>query len=85
MLAVQAASYFSPGFVPMQELTAHETGWTLAGHQAKGYYGPVAASDLPPASQEEVSPWYLLSHYKRPLTHEQRHDLRADVGREKGV
>lgn len=66
LLAVQAASYFSPGFVPMQELTVHETGWTLLGQQVKGYYGPVAASDLPPISQEEISPWYLLPHHKRP-------------------
>ncbi|WP_252361756.1 hypothetical protein [Paenibacillus terrae] len=79
LLAVQAASYFSPGFVPMQELTVHETGWTLLGQQVKGYYGPVAASDLPPISQEEISPWYLLPHHKRPLTHEQKHEIRVDV------
>ncbi|OMF51265.1 hypothetical protein [Paenibacillus peoriae] len=85
LLAVQAASYFSPGFVPMQKLTAHEHGWTLSGTQVKGYYGPVATLDLPPTAQEEVSPWYLLPHHKRPLTHEQKHEIRVDVDRQGDV
>lgn len=69
LLAVQAASYFSPGFVPMQELTAHETGWTLAGSSGQRLLWPCSGFGFAtrlagggqsvvsaPASQTAVNP-----------------------------
>ncbi|MBB6734886.1 hypothetical protein [Cohnella zeiphila] len=79
LLGVQAASYFEPGFVPMNRLTPTENGYLLAGEQQKGYFGPVPSSHLPPTAGEPVSPWYLLPHHRRPQTHLQRHRVEAEV------
>ncbi|MEK5024827.1 hypothetical protein [Paenibacillus sp. FSL M7-1046] len=81
LLAVQLASYFYPGFVPMQEMTRLPEGYLLAGEQKKGYYGPVAEVLLPQTSGTPVSPWYLLPHQSRPLTHEQTFRVEAEVQR----
>ncbi|WP_379145833.1 hypothetical protein [Paenibacillus sp. sgz500992] len=81
LLAVQLASYFYPGFVPMQEMTRLPEGYLLAGEQKKGYYGPVAEALLPQTSGTPVSPWYLLPHQSRPLTHEQTFRVEAEVQR----
>lgn len=71
LLAVQVASYFYPGYVPMQTMEREANGtYRLSGEQRKGYYGPVAAPN-PPIPFGEVSPWYLLPHQERELTHEQ--------------
>ena len=79
LLGVQVASYFGPGFVPMNRLTPADGGYLLAGEQQKGYYGPVPAPLLPPTAGEPVSPWYLLPHHRRPQTHVQRHRVEAEV------
>ncbi|MNO36628.1 hypothetical protein D3C76_266990 [compost metagenome] len=84
LLAVQLASYFNPGYVPMQEMTRLPEGYQLAGEQRKGYYGPVEEALLPPTSGELVSPWYLLPHQSRALTHEQRFRVQAEVQRTGG-
>ncbi|MBW4085096.1 hypothetical protein [Paenibacillus sp. S150] len=81
LLAVQLASYFYPGFVPMQEMTRLPGGYRLAGEQKKGYYGPVEGALLPPTAGAAVSPWYLLPHQSRPLTHEQTFRVEAEVQR----
>ncbi|MFB5761213.1 hypothetical protein [Paenibacillus medicaginis] len=81
LLAVQLASYFYPGYVPMQEMTKLPEGYRLAGEQKKGYYGPVEGALLPPTSGTAVSPWYLLPHHMRPLTHEQTFRVEAEVQR----
>lgn len=85
LLAVQIASYFYPGYIPMQEMTVLENGYRLEGEQKKGYYGPVAETLLPATSREPVSPWYLLPHHRRVITHEQKirvtvEALRTDRG-----
>ncbi|MFD2329518.1 hypothetical protein ACFSR7_09725 [Cohnella sp. GCM10020058] len=77
LLGVQVATYFAPGFVPMNSLTEAEGGYRLAGEQLKGYYGPVAAGSLPATAGEATSPWYLLPHHLREETHVQR--LRVEV------
>ncbi|GGG02268.1 hypothetical protein GCM10010912_53850 [Paenibacillus albidus] len=81
LLAVQLASYFYPGYVPMQEMTRQPEGYRLAGEQKKGYYGPVEGALLPQTSRAPVSPWYLLPHQSRPLTHEQTFRVEAEVQR----
>ncbi|WP_019914248.1 hypothetical protein [Paenibacillus sp. HW567] len=81
LLAVQMASYFYPGYVPMQEMTKLPDGYRLAGEQKKGYYGPVEGVLLPQTAETPVSPWYLLPHQSRPLTHEQTFRVQAEVQR----
>lgn len=81
LLAVQLASCFYPGYVPMQEMTKLSAGYRLAGEQKKGYYGPVEGALLPPMAGAAVSPWYLLPHQSRPLTHEQTFRVEAEVQR----
>lgn len=81
LLAVQLASYFYPGYVPMQEMTKLPEGYLLAGEQKKGYYGPVEGALLPQTSGTPVSPWYLLPHQSRSLTHEQTFRAQAEVQR----
>lgn len=65
----------------MQEMTKLPEGYRLAGEQKKGYYGPVEAALLPPTAAADVSPWYLLPHQSRPLTHEQTLRVEAEVQR----
>ncbi|MDF9840810.1 MULTISPECIES: hypothetical protein [unclassified Paenibacillus] len=81
LLAVQLASYFNPGFVPMQEMSRLPQGYRLAGEQKKGYYGPVETERLPETAGAPVSPWYLLPHHIRPLTHEQTFRAEAEAVR----
>ncbi|WP_322925212.1 hypothetical protein [Paenibacillus campi] len=69
LLGVQLASYFSPGFVPMQTLTETDTGYVMTAVYYKGYNGPIAAEQLPDSAAGEVSPWYLLPHQFRAPTH----------------
>lgn len=77
LLAVQLASYFNPGYVPMQQLDRIAEGYRLVGQQKKGYYGPVSAELLPDTSHSSISPWYLLPHQSRQLTHEQTFQVEA--------
>ncbi|GGN96289.1 hypothetical protein [Saccharibacillus kuerlensis] len=86
LLAVQASSYFYPGYVPMQKMERLDSGgYRLSGEQRKGYYGPVEL--LPPkveasaalGSGSEVSPWYLLPHHNRELTHEQTFRVQTEL------
>jgi hypothetical protein len=79
LLAVQAASSFEPGFVKMQQLEELEHGYRLEAHEKKGYYGPVAEEHLPASSSGPVSPWYLMPHQLRALTHEQSHQVEVTL------
>ncbi|MEK4008601.1 hypothetical protein [Paenibacillus sp. FSL H3-0333] len=81
LLAVQLNTSFYPGFVPMQEMTRLPEGYSLKGVQKKGYYGPVEGALLPPEAGTAVSPWYLLPHQSRPLTHEQTLSVETEVHR----
>ncbi|HIW34380.1 MAG TPA: hypothetical protein IAA29_16480 [Candidatus Paenibacillus intestinavium] len=80
LVAVSIASTFSPGITMMEQLTETETGFALCGGFKKGYYGPIHKEQLPSTAQETISPWYLLPHQHRPLTHvqEQQIDMRVD-------
>ncbi|WP_337999875.1 hypothetical protein [Paenibacillus urinalis] len=79
LLGVQLASFFNPGYIPMQEITKLAGGYRMSGEQKKGYYGPVAEGLLPATSKTPVSPWYLLPHQSRLLTHEQTFRVQIDV------
>ncbi|MBR2566237.1 MAG: hypothetical protein IKE29_16680 [Paenibacillus sp.] len=79
LLAVQLASYFNPGYIPMQSMIKLSQGYRLTGEQKKGYYGPVSSDDLPASASSAISPWYLLPHQSRKLTHEQTFRLDAEV------
>lgn len=81
LLAVQLASYFYPGYIPMQEMSKLPDGYRLTGEQKKGYYGPVEGALLPQTSGSVVSPWYLLPHQSRPLTHEQTFRVEVEAQR----
>lgn len=79
LLGVQIASYFYPGYVHLQEMKKLPDGYRLTGEQKKGYYGPLAETLLPETSRSFLSPWYLLPHQSRPVTHEQLFTMETDV------
>ncbi|PQP83963.1 hypothetical protein C0Q44_04870 [Paenibacillus sp. PCH8] len=79
LLAVQLASYFNPGYIPMQQMTKLPEGYQLTGEQKKGYYGPIPTELLPESAASAISPWYLLPHQSRQLTHEQIFRVGAEV------
>jgi hypothetical protein len=63
----------------MTHMEPLDNGYRLTAVQEKGYYGPVPAHMLPEAAQQSVSPWYLLPHHQRQLTHSQKHTVDADI------
>lgn len=73
--AVQIATSFEPGFVKLKRLEELEHGYRLTAIESKGYYGPVSKWDLPESAGGVVSPWYLLPHHLREITHEQQHHV----------
>lgn len=81
LLAVQLASYFNPGYVPMQHMSRLPAGYRLTGEQKKGYYGPIPINQLPETAGTAISPWYLLPHQSRALTHEQTFLVQTEVVR----
>ncbi|MCR2807685.1 hypothetical protein NQZ67_27720 [Paenibacillus sp. SCIV0701] len=84
LLGVQVSSSFEPGFIKMNELEPLEDGYRLAGSESKGYYGPVAAERLPESAGAPVSPWYLLPHQLREVTHLQHHHVQVELAEEAG-
>ncbi|TCN01101.1 hypothetical protein EV294_101553 [Paenibacillus sp. BK033] len=79
LLGVQVSSSFEPGFIKMNELDQAENGYRLSGSETKGYYGPIAADKLPESAAEQVSPWYLLPHQLREVTHLQQHQVEVEL------
>lgn len=81
LLAVQLASAFAPGYVKLQQLEELEQGqgYRLTATERKGYYAPVAKELLPETAQGPVSPWYLLPHHLRAITHEQQHRVEIEI------
>lgn len=75
LLGVQIASSFGPGFVKPSRLETLDQGVRLSALEKKGYYGPVSKEDLPETASGLVSPWYLLPHHLRKVTHEQQHQV----------
>lgn len=79
LLAIQVASVFQPGYVRMNTLVEQEGGYRLKAAEKKGYYGPVPRKLLPNTAQGPVSPWYLLPHQHREVTHEQTHQVEVNL------
>ncbi|MBW4840678.1 MAG: hypothetical protein KZY74_14890 [Paenibacillaceae bacterium] len=81
LLAVQLASAFAPGYVKLQQLEQLEQGqgYRLIATERKGYYAPVAKELLPETARGPVSPWFLLPHHLREITHEQQHRVEAEI------
>lgn len=79
LLAVQIGTSFEPGHVKMNQLQMEEHGYRLVATETKGYYGPIAAAELPETAASEISPWYLLPHQWREVTHLQRHHVEAEL------
>lgn len=79
LLGVLVSSSFEPGFVKMNVLEQLEEGYNLSGKESKGYYGPIAADRLPESAKGPVSPWYLLPHQLRDVTHLQHHQVQVEM------
>ncbi|MEW4371914.1 hypothetical protein [Paenibacillus kandeliae] len=81
LLGVQLASYFGPGFVPMQTLVETERGYMMTALYHKGYRGPIAAQHVPDHTDVdgEASPWYLLPHGQRESTHTQAYRVEVEM------
>lgn len=79
LLGVVVSSSFEPGFIKMNEMEQLDSGYRLSGTESKGYYGPVADDRLPETAGGSVSPWYLLPHQLREVTHLQQHHVRIEL------
>ena len=79
LLGVQVSSSFEPGFIKMNDMEQLESGFVLKGTESKGYYGPIPTDRLPEIASNAVSPWYLLPHQLREVTHLQQHDVRIEL------
>lgn len=76
---IRLSSLFSPGIVHMDTLKKDALSYKLQASMEKGYNAPLAAENLPQSAFEPISPWYLLPHQKRELTHVQKHLVEAEV------
>ncbi|MBB3109660.1 hypothetical protein FHS18_001723 [Paenibacillus phyllosphaerae] len=79
LLGVQVSSSFEPGFIKMNALAQQDNGYRLSGEESKGYYGPIATDRLPASAGGAVSPWYLLPHQLREVTHLQHHHVDVEL------
>jgi hypothetical protein len=80
LLGVKLASSFSPGIVYFDEFCSMNGGYRLAATMNKGYNGPIPYKKLPSSpDREQMSPWYLLPHQYRPMTHLQQFRIEAFV------
>jgi hypothetical protein len=80
LLGLKLASNFSPGVVKFDELSKEGSLYKLASSLEKGYYGPVPVEQLPDIpNRGQLSPWYLLPHQYRPVTHVQKHSLSVEM------
>lgn len=83
LLGLKLASSFSPGIVKFDELSMKKGLFTFSVTMEKGYSGPIPPEFLPDLpNREQLSPWYLLPHQHRPVTHLQRHTLTAEIGQQ---
>lgn len=82
LLGVGLHTMFTPGTVELQSMVATAGGCRMEATMEKGYYGPVPEESLPDSARSACSPWYLLPHHLRELTHAQRHRVEVDVERD---
>nr|WP_028548205.1 hypothetical protein [Paenibacillus sp. UNC451MF] len=91
LLGIKLSTSFSPGIVKFDVLNAEPEfnangelalkEFQLTTQMIKGYNGPIPVEHLPGSSESrmQLSPWYLLPHQHRPLTHAQTHTLTAEL------
>jgi hypothetical protein len=80
LLGVKLATSFSPGIVHFDELRQENGGYRLSALMDKGYNGPIPRRYLPDLPQNDgQSPWYLLPHQHRPMTHLQHFKVEAFI------
>ncbi|OXM82533.1 hypothetical protein [Paenibacillus rigui] len=80
LLGVKLSSAFSPGVVKFDSLVLEDGVYKLGITMEKGYTGPIPRQLLPEREgQASGSPWYLLAHQHRPVTHLQTHRLTAEL------
>ncbi|WP_341348183.1 hypothetical protein [Paenibacillus sp. FSL H3-0469] len=82
VLGTKLTTAFLPGIVQFEQLEQQQ-GYTLSSTMEKGYNGPIPTEYLPAhtGKQGAYSPWYLLPHERRPMTHLQTHRLISEVKR----
>ncbi|SDN32991.1 hypothetical protein SAMN04487897_102528 [Paenibacillus sp. yr247] len=79
LLGIKLATSFSPGIVKFNQLSVEEGVYKLGITMDKGYNGPIPQQHLPVSAKSSVSPWYLLPHQHRPMTHLQTHELQVEI------
>jgi hypothetical protein len=79
LLGIKLATSFSPGIVKFDQLNVSEGVYSLGVTMDKGYNGPIPQRHLPVSAKSSVSPWYLLPHQHRPMTHLQTHQLQVEI------
>ncbi|WP_261306248.1 hypothetical protein [Paenibacillus andongensis] len=80
LLGIKLSTSFSPGIVKFAHLTAEEGVYKLGIVLEKGYNGPIPRQFLPESAERAtLSPWYLLPHQHRPITHLQKLELQAEI------
>ncbi|MDQ1909646.1 hypothetical protein RAC89_03885 [Paenibacillus sp. GD4] len=82
LLGTQMYTSFTPGLVEMEQFQRADHGYRMWTEMEKGYHGPVPKVLLPESAAGRISPWYLLPHHKRPVTHLQKHRLQVEVTRQ---
>lgn len=80
LLGIKLSTSFSPGIVKFAHLTAEEGVYKLGIVLEKGYNGPIPRQFLPESAERStLSPWYLLPHQHRPMTHLQTLEFQAEI------
>jgi hypothetical protein len=80
LLGVKLSTSFTPGEVQMEQLEAVEGGYRLRATMEKGYNGPIPMDKQPSEFfRAQESPWYLLPHQHRPMTHLQKHTIEVEI------
>jgi len=79
LLGIRISTMFTPGIVEMEQFSITESGYYMLSVMEKGYNGPIPKEALPETSRMDISPWYLLPHHLRPLTHVQKHQIEVHI------
>jgi len=79
LLGIRISTMFTPGIVEMEQFSLTESGYYMCCVMEKGYNGPIPKESLPETAGMNISPWYLLPHHLRSLTHVQRHQIEVYI------
>src|SRR5699024_6194332 len=79
LLGMSIHTAFTPGIVALEQFEMTSKGYSMKTTMEKGYNGPIRSEDIPRTSHADISPWYLLPHQLRPLTHVQKHQIEVEM------